>query len=179
MWIALQHGAQFPTIISKEFYSDVRSSYNKKDSRYDCATIGWVGFMGSFNGRFFDGGYSRHDVKGRDYISEQIRNTMSQVENIQHVQFGIESYIDLCGLPNNSIIYCDPPYKGTKQYLSSKNFNYDNFYNWCRKCKEMGHNIYISEYWMPEDFKCVWMKKVTNSLNSTKIYKPIEKLYTL
>ena len=179
MWIALQHGVNFPTNISKDFYSDVRDSYNKNDGRYDYATIGWVGFMASFNGRFFDGGYSGHNVKGRDYIAEQIRNTISQVKNIGHIGFGIKDYSELYDLPSNSIIYCDPPYKGTKQYSSSKNFNYNKFYEWCREYKRMGHTIYVSEYWMPEDFRCIWEKEVTNSLNSTKTYTPIEKLFTL
>lgn len=49
------------------------------------AMIGWVGFMGSFNGRFYDGGYSGHNVKGRDYISEQIRNTLSQIDKLKGV----------------------------------------------------------------------------------------------
>ena len=77
--------------------------------------IGWVGFMGSFNGRFFDGGYSGHSVGGkcgqRDYISEQIRNTLSQVENLKEVDFVWSDYKKLY-IPDKSIIYCDPPYKG-------------------------------------------------------------------
>lgn len=52
------------------------------------------------------------------------------------------------------------------------------FYNWCRENKER-YQIYISEYNMPEDFKCIWQKAVTNSMNTTKTYKPIEKLFIL
>ncbi len=73
---------------------------------------------------------------------------------------------------------CDIPYKGTKQYETSKNFDYENFYNWCRENKNK-YQIFISEYYMPEDFKCIWQKEVTNSMNTTKTYKPIEKLFTL
>ena len=73
---------------------------------------------------------------------------------------------------------CDIPYKGTKQYETSKDFNYEKFYNWCRENKER-YQIYISEYNMPEDFKCIWQKEVTNSMNTTKTYKPIEKLFIL
>ena len=32
---------------------------------------------------------------------------------------------------------------------------------------------------MPEDFKCIWQKEVTHSMNTTKTYKPIEKLFIL
>ncbi len=42
-----------PTFISKTFYDAVRSSYYAKDGKYDDATIGWVGFMASRNGRFY------------------------------------------------------------------------------------------------------------------------------
>ena len=70
---------QPPTRIDKPFYDKVRESWHKDDGKFDDATIGWVGFMASRNGRFFDGGYSGHNAKGRDYINENIRNTLRQI----------------------------------------------------------------------------------------------------
>ena len=43
--------------------------------------------------------------------------------------------------------------------------------------RDFGHIVFVSEYNMPDGFECVWSKEVTNSLNTTKTYKPIEKLY--
>ena len=81
-------------------------------------------------------------------------------------------------IPLNSIVYCDIPYKNTKQYETSKNFDYERFYEWCRKNKG-NYKIFISEYSMPSDFICVWQKEITNAMNQTKTYKPIERLYTI
>lgn len=179
MWDALcNHYAQYPMRIERNFYNDVRESYNKGDRRYSEAVIGWVGFMGSFNGRFFDGGYSGHDVKGRDYIGENIRNTLSQVTSLRGVVFDAKSYEEL-RMPQQSIIYCDPPYKGTKQYATSKNFDYEKFYQWCRDKKHEGHTIFVSEYEMPEDFKCVWQMDVKTTQNPHKTKLATEKLFTL
>jgi len=143
--------------------------------------IGWIGYMGSFNGRFFDGGYSGKRDK-RDYVDEQIRNTLKQVELIKdpvEIMFLSKSY-DKLDIEPRSIIYCDPPYKNTKQYEFSKGFDYEKFYDWCRKMgKRDGCKIFISEYEMPEDFKCVWEMEVTNSMHPTKTKKPVEKLFTL
>lgn len=49
-------------------------------------------------------------------------------------------------IPENATIYCDIPYKNTDKY-GNQEFDYDRFYDWA----EQQENIYISEYWMPED----------------------------
>ncbi len=180
MWKALQEGKEFPKKIDREFYNDVRDSYNNIDSRYSTDEIGWVGYMGSFNGRFFDGGYSGHNVKGRDYIGENIRNTLQQVPKLSGVQFLWSEYNELKlweKVPPKSIIYLDPPYKGTKQYSSNKYFDHDKFWNWCRALGDFGHSVFISEYQAPEDFIPIWQMQVTNSMNQTITKKPIEKLF--
>lgn len=58
-------------------------------------------------------------------------------------------------IPDNSIIYCDIPYKGTEAYHRHKKteFDYERFYNWAYRQTQP---LFISEYWMPEDrFVCV------------------------
>lgn len=77
--------------------------------------------MASFNGRFFDGGYSGHNVvgkngKARDYIREQIENTMRDVPLLKGVEFYSGSYDELV-IPDRSIVYCDIPYKATKSMM--------------------------------------------------------------
>lgn len=183
MWKSLVNNKTFPVVIEKEFYSRVRDCYNGKNNDYDDDLIGWIGFMASFNGRFFDGGYSGHHVKNnsgkeRDYIRENIKNTIKQIQKLKNVEFYSGEYYD-CPFPENSLIYCDPPYQNTKQYATSKNFDYNMFYDWLRTMKEDGHTIYVSEYQMPEDFICVWQKEITNSINPIITKKPVEKLFTL
>ena len=182
MWQGLQENLDRPYTIPKELYAKARTEYNNKTNiEFSDFLIGWIGWMASYNGRFFDGGYSGHSVgktKPRDYIAEQIRNTEKQIPHIQTVTFIHSDFVNL-NLPKNSIIYCDIPYQNTKQYATSKSFDYTLFWNWCREKHNEGHEIFISEYQAPNDFKCVWQKEVTNSMNTTKTYKPTEKLFTL
>jgi DNA adenine methylase len=179
MWKGLQENRERPIIISKELYSKARTEYNNNTNiEFDDFMIGWIGWMGSYNGRFFDGGYSGHDSgdKHRDYISEQIRNTEKQIDKLKDVRFYSKDYSDF-KYKEPCIIYCDIPYKDTKQYITSKDFNHTDFFQWCRVMSERGHSIFISEYQAPSDFECIWEKEITNSMNTTKTYKPIERLF--
>lgn len=179
MWKGLLEDREKPLVISKELYSKARDEYNKSTNiTFDDFMIGWIGWMASYNGRFFDGGYSGHDVgkTHRNYIDEQIRNTLSQIEKLKGVNFFSTDYIKF-NFKEPCLIYCDIPYKDTKQYATSKDFHHDTFFDWCRNKSKLGHTIFISEYQAPEDFKCLWQKEVTNSMNQTKTYNPIEKLF--
>lgn len=178
MWVGLQDDRERPYHISKAIYSKARTEYNNgTNNEFDDFLIGWIGWMGSYNGRFFDGGYSGHCAgnANRDYISEQIKNTETQLDKIQGINFRSGDYTEL-EIPEGSIIYCDIPYKDTKQYSTSNGFDYVLFWDWCRKMSEK-NLVFISEYQAPDDFICVWEKQVTNSMNTTKTYKPIEKLF--
>jgi DNA adenine methylase len=197
MWIGLKFNFDRPYDIPKSLYDEYRDKYNhhKKHTPYEKIQhivntkfhindkditefflIGWIGYMGSFNGRFYDGGYSGKTEK-RNYITEQIRNTEKQIPFLNDIEFR-------CGTYNsteikNAVVYCDPPYKNTKQYGISLNFDYESYYNWIEETSK--NNIVIcSEYDMPEDrFECIWSKEVTNSLNTTITYKPTERLYVV
>jgi len=184
MWYALEKGWIPPKEITRDFYNECRQkAYNKVV--VDAHIIGYVGFNGSYGGRFYDGGFagiSQTNGGERNYPLESYNNVMKQVDKIKGITFKCCSYNDL-QVPYNSIIYCDIPYKNTKQYIESKDFDYEKFYSWCRNMKEIGHEIFVSEYEMPEDFKCVWQKEVKSSLSANgKIggnKTSIEKLFTL
>lgn len=169
MWKSLQNGIVFCEEISRSHYSDVRDCYNKKDSKYNDDYIGWVGFMASANGRFFEGGYAGiSKTKGgeRNYIAEKIKNIKKQIPKIKDVNFICADFKEMT-LKEESIIYCDPPYYGTKQYdKDNKDFDYPAYYKWCRKMVGLGHLVYMSEYQMPEDFNCIWEKETKSSLSA-------------
>ena len=177
MWQGLQRNDDRPRIITKELYSRARTEYNRGTNiEFSDFLIGWIGWMGSFNGRFFDGGYSGKTTT-RDYVDEQIRNTEKQITLLNGIMFKTGGYDEIC-IPPNSIIYCDIPYKDSKQYATSKDFNYDHFWNWSREKHNEGHSVFISEYQAPDGLKCIWRKPVTNSMGTTNTYKPTEKLFT-
>lgn len=178
MWRGLQAENERIKYIPKGIYDYYRTLFNQR-AIFDFETmftIGWIGFMASYNGRFFDGGYSGHHVNGRDYIAEQIRNTESQIEKIQDVRFLCSNYSELI-MPEASIIYCDIPYRNTKQYVYSAHFDYATFWNWAESKTKEGHMVFISEYAAPDNFVSIWEKSVTNSLHTHNTYRPTEKLF--
>ena len=80
-------------------------------------------------------------------------------------------------IPDNSVIYCDIPYKGTGTYQRHKKteFDYERFYDWAYSQTQP---IFISEYFMPEDrFRCIAEIKRTDTFspnnNSTKVAEKI------
>lgn len=178
MWRGLQRDFPRPKKISFELYSQARNEYNNNTQiEMDDFLIGWIGWMASYNGRFFDGGYSGN-YWARDYIGEQIRNVEKQIKFLKEVEFSSSSYEKL-EYPKDSLIYCDIPYKGSKQYNVSKNFNYDNFWSWCRGMTQQGHKLFISEYEAPQDFECVYDIDFTRTIHQTNTYTTTEKLFTL
>jgi DNA adenine methylase len=178
MWKGLKQDLKRPLEISRDLHAEARAEYNnRKSDKFTDFEIGWIGFMASFNGRFFGGGYSgKH--KDRDYVNEQIKNTTKQIPLIKTIDFYHCEYQDL-DIPSESIIYCDIPYKGTKVYDTKIVFDYDKFWDWCRKMSKDGHKIFVSEYEAPIDFICLWEKKVNVSIRPTKTLHKTEKLFTI
>jgi DNA adenine methylase len=191
MWQGILNGFEYPKEIDKSLYDVARNIYNRKETRKEYVArfsddlIGWIGFMASANGRFFEGGYSGISITKngsiRNYIEESIRNIEKQKKDLIDIVLECCDYTEVI-IPNNSIIYCDAPYRNTKKYSTSKNFDYNKFWNWCREKAKQGHKIYISEYEAPNDFVCVWQKDVKSSLSANGITGgnkiSVEKLFT-
>ena len=112
-------------------------------------------------------------------------NRLEHIERLNRKNIEIKTYnlsYEQLQLPNNSIIYCDPPYKDTKKYLS--NFDHDKFYTWLRNNENL---IFISEYNMPNDFYEIAnfsridtyktnSKRVTEKLFCNKPYKIVQSI---
>lgn len=187
MWKGLQKGNKYPTEISKDLYDYARGVFRgTEEETLEKDLVGWIGWMASANGRFFDGGYSGISSTKigteRNYIQEAINNINKQLKNIDGIIFTSKCYTDF-ELKEPCLIYCDPPYQGTKQYSSSKDFNHDLFWNWCRQMKNIGHTVFVSEYNAPDDFNCVWQKELSSSLRANSEIsgskKSIEKLFKI
>ena len=69
MWEALSWGWDPPKTISREHYCEVWTSYKQNSDEYPMHYVGWVGFTGSFRGKFFCGytGHSVMDASGGGY----------------------------------------------------------------------------------------------------------------
>lgn len=130
----------------------------RKDDSYRFK--GFAGFAYSYSGKWL-GGWCRDGAKQRDYVAEAYRNAVEQSKNLAGINFVLSDYQNLY-IPPYSLVYCDPPYANTTKYKSS--FDSEKFWNWCRDKVREGHIVFISEYTAPDDFECVWEKKIVSSL---------------
>lgn len=93
------------------------------------------------------------------------------------IEFYSTDYQDV-QIPDNSVIYCDIPYKGTHTYQRHKKmeFDYERFYDWAYRQTQP---IFISEYWMPEDrFRCIAEIKRTDTFSQNiKSKKVTERIF--
>ena len=167
-----------PKTITEEEYKLVSSNKEKYEKWY----VGLVGFCATFGAKYFGGyarGFKSDGITPRDIPSESIRNIEKQRKNLQGIKFKCCSYEEINPNLKNYVIYCDIPYKGTLKYTTG--FNYENFYKWCKKMSK-NNVVLISEYWMPDDFECIWEKKTTVRIDSNKKSKDekmkrVEKLF--
>ena len=176
LWKAIQRGEELPENVSRELYNDVRS--NQFTEKYPLWFIGAVGFLASYNGRYFDGGYAKEGYekgKLRNYYNEAKNNILAQKEYIMDVIFTNKDYRDMKEV-KNTLIYADIPYENTKQYNTSKNFDYNCFWNWARKFSK-DNIVIISELQAPSDFVCIWEQETLRSIKSKDKSYAVEKLF--
>ena len=156
LWKGLQNGKSLRQLsYSKDLYDSCLID-TRAEVCYSDFEIGAVGFISSYSGKFF-AGYNAITGK-RNYIDERIRNIENQIPYLTGIDFRHSDYQKL-QIPPKSIVYADPPYRGTTPYKSLP-FNYDNFIDWCYRISDEGHILFVSEYTPPTpDFIEVWATK--------------------
>lgn len=151
MWVALQNGWIPPENVSKEDYY-----YVKNNPDEDKALTGFIGFGCSFAGKWW-GGYAK--CKNRNYASNAKNSCEKKIGRVSDVQFNAGDYTSV-EIPYGSLVYCDIPYKDTTKYTTG-DFNYEDFYSWCKRLEINGNQVFVSEYAhnVPEDAKVVFSIK--------------------
>ena len=97
---------------------------------------------------------------------------VEHLTRLQNLQIYNKSYQDIKIKGDNPIIYCDIPYKGTREYKED-GFNHDKFYDWFANLE---YPAYLSEYDAP--FKKIEMFKHRSSLSPTNNKKKVfESIY--
>lgn len=166
-----------PDMITEDMYKQMQ-----KDIKRDGLT-GLTSFVLFFGGKVF-GGY-RRDIAGTKGCIKNMKtqtrrskqSAVKQSELIQDVKLINVGYLNL-QIPDNSLIYCDPPYGNATKYKDD--FDYTIFWQWCRDKASDGHTVFVSEYNAPDDFKCIWQKEIVSSLTkNTGSKKGIEKLFRI
>lgn len=176
MFKSVQNGWVPPDSVSEQEYRQLMSKSDIYCTGIESALIGFVGIGCSYSGKWF-GGYARGNANNgqpRNYCLESKKNLLKQ--DIGGVVFTHGDYKDMY-IPDNSIIYCDPPYAGTTKYKDY--FDHSAFWKWCDEQVVKGHKVFVSEYEAPEDWRCIWSKEVNNSLTKdTGSKRGVEKLFT-
>ena len=159
--------------ITEEIFSRMKSNPDE----FADWELGYAGFQLSFGAMWF-GSYRRDNTGKRNYSEEAKRNVNKQAEKVRGIEFYNKSYNEL-DIPSESIIYCDPPYKGTAKYKANEEeFDHDAFYKWVRVKVKEGHQVFVSEYNMLCDFVCIWQKEVNGNISKdTGKKKSVEKLF--
>lgn len=182
----VQSGKPLYESVPKELYDKARTAFNNSDtSEFEDWQIGNIGFLASYNGRWFDGGYAKagyektkNGQRYRDYYREAKDNLLAQAPNLKGIYFNAwdyRHYTDI-GTPVGGLIYADPPYANTKQYKNATQFDYNEFWQTMRDWSKY-NIVLISEQNAPDDFEVIWEQPVSRSIKATDKSISVEKLF--
>ena len=144
LYKAVQSGWNPPNSLSEEEYKYIKAHPNENP-----ALTGFAAFGCSFGGKYF-AGYGRHGTKDnhakeKSMCEESKRALLRDIEILKDAKFISMDYHEV-ELPDNCVIYCDPPYSGKMAaYGLEEDFNNDEFWEWCRNHSNSSCHIYISE----------------------------------
>lgn len=106
-----------------------------------------------------------------------LQKLWQSLQSLQSLEVTFLDYREV-RIKEDSVIYCDPPYKGTDGYEHGDNslvFDHEDFYDWCENQSEL---VLVSEYSMPEDrFVEVWRTGHRSTLGSTSNNAVTERLF--
>lgn len=178
MWESLFAGWQPPTEVSYDLYQELR--YADEPS----ALRGFVGFGGSFGGRWFEGyarGGKNANGQPRNHQAESARAVLKDIEGMkakQHTTFACHSAFDIQP-QSGDIVYCDPPYAGTKNYSRTDKMDHELFWDTVQSWAEKGVHVFVSEYEAPDGWECVWEQELRSSvrIGSSERHMAVERLF--
>lgn len=101
--------------------------------------------------------------------------SLQRLERLQSLQRLETSRADYRAvqIPAGAVVYCDPPYKGTAGYNGTE-FDHAAFYEWLLS---RDFPVYVSEYYMPDDFAVVAEHPKACTMSATSIKQTTERLY--
>jgi len=154
MWQAALSGWVPPVSVTPGEYESLRTSEPS-------ALRGFVGFGGSFGGKWF-GGYAKGgknaDGTPRNYPAESSRAVIASIAEMTRtgteIVFRHARYHEGHGTPR-MVIYCDPPYASTLGYKGTDDFDHAAFWLWAEDQTRTGALVVVSEYSAPDGWQCV------------------------
>lgn len=179
MWEAALAGWGPPTDVSYEMYQELR--YTSEPS----ALRGFVGFGGSFGGRWFEG-YARGGFNAngtpRNHQAESSRAVLKDVATMRaktSTDILCRDALTITAAPGD-VIYCDPPYADTKNYSRLDALDHRKFWEVAESWVESGASVFVSEYAAPDGWECAWEQPLRSSVRvgSEERHIATERLFT-
>ena len=97
----------------------------------------------------------RMQMLARVQHMERIKRLEHMECNDDKIQYYSTDYRNV-PIPPNSTVYCDIPYKDTREYKAVGSFDHDAFYEWALS---RDFPVFVSEYNMPDTFTCLYKVK--------------------
>lgn len=187
---AVQENWDPPQKVTEEEYAGWMK--RRDDPKYaDNPMMGFVGYGLSFGARYFQG-YARSKKGTINFAASARAALLRQKPYLKGVKFCVRPYNAVAFQPSMiDVMYCDPPYGGTKPVGSkvSKAFDSSEFWKWAKRVADIGVIVIVSEYSCPYDWATVlWESKVAAGIRydtggdggaKGKGRKKYEKLYCL
>ena len=171
LYRAVQNGFELPDFVDENTYQEYKAKQDENDP-----LTAFIGIGCSFGAKWF-GGYARNG-KGDNYALRAKRSLLKKLGVCRDVVFTSEDYREFLRDVPYGLVYMDPPYKGTTEY-KDRGFNSEEFYDVCRTLSKTC-KVYVSEYVMPDDFKCVLEIPTVSTLEkNSKHCERMERVYTL
>jgi DNA adenine methylase len=171
LFLAFKAGWLPPDAVSEKEYLDIRDN----PQNYSEELYAFVGFTCSWGGKWW-GGYARSG--NRNFAREGRDNLLKQLSKLDGIELLCADYCNIELPEEPAIIYCDPPYKNTLNYNSTKSkFNSDEFWAWAAQCTADGHYVFVSEYEAPDDWETVLEIPIKSVMRLGKSKTAIEKLF--
>ena len=162
----------FPEKPTQETFNDIKANPDAYEDWY----VGLVAFTCSFCAGGLNAGYIAK-AGDRDYYAERCRNLAKQIPLLKDISY-ICSDFSIIRTYKDCVIYIDPPYFNAKRkYDTSKNFDYNRFWETVREVS-IYNKVFVSETTVPPDFTVIWEKSMEKHFKSNKVVDT-EKLVTL
>jgi DNA adenine methylase len=159
LYQAVADGWDPPSEVSRELYEALRQA---KPS----ALRGFAGFGVSFGGKWF-GGYAKDDPTNFDFFARaSSKNLISIRCSLQRASIQCKSFAQ-CSPRSHSVVYCDPPYRGTTAYRGADEFDHDRFWKIMQAWSMFGAHVFVSEYEAPDGWVSIWTGEIHDRLKNT------------
>jgi DNA adenine methylase len=148
LWQSLQRGWVPPDTVSEAEYRAAKAGEASPELR------AFIGFGCSFGGKWF-GGIAR-DTRGggsAPHARAAKNSLLKKIQTLRDVVFSHTDYLNTSP-SKDSVVYCDPPYKGTTHYSGLPEWDSTTFWNTIRHWSSYA-TVLVSEYVAPADFECV------------------------